>query len=498
VRTFWENLPLRTKTLAVVAVPIIPVLVSVVLMLVAVNRERQAEEWVSHTLEVKAQIESTLQLTADANSSVQAFLLTRDRESLAPFLELGKQWPDTIAGLVRLVRDNPQQVARLKEIAALQGKNPLMSMVQYAAAHGTEPVPRAVLEDNEHTVAVFRDVLSGMQRVEDQLLQQRIADQHRVQRLQEIVSLIGASLTIAATVVVALAFSAGFSRRIYHMRENALRLSKGSALVEYSGPRHDEIGSLDQALRDADQLLRARGAELESRMAELNAVNQELEAFSYSVSHDLRAPLRHITGFASLLESTSAGHLDPEDRRRLKTISEAASRMGRLIDDLLSFSRMGRQALSKRRVRLDDIVKEARKEVTVPGSDPVAWDIQPLPEVEADPAMLHLVFVNLMSNAVKYTHPGEQPRVEIGANDQKPDETVVFVRDHGVGFDMQYAHKLFGVFQRLHSADQFEGTGIGLANVRRIIHRHGGRTWAEGAIDAGATFYFSLPHGEHA
>jgi two-component system, chemotaxis family, sensor kinase Cph1 len=157
---------------------------------------------------------------------------------------------------------------------------------------------------------------------------------------------------------------------------------------------------------------------------------------------------------------------------------------------------MGRSAISKRRVRLEDLVKEARKEVAVNGSDAkVAWTIHPLPEVEGDAAMLHLVFVNLIGNAVKYARPGERPSVEIGAEDAGAEETVVFVRDQGVGFDMQYAHKLFGVFQRLHSSDQFDGTGIGLANVRRIIHRHGGRTWAEGTVNAGATFYFSLPKG---
>jgi signal transduction histidine kinase len=473
-------------------------LLSVVLMLVAVSRERQAEQWVTRTLEVKSQLELTLKLTADMNSSTQAFLLTRDRESLRPFTQMGQPWADTLRGLVQLVRDNPQQVERLKRLAAVQGTSPFRTLIQYAATHGTEPIPREVLESSEKNVTMFRDVLGEMQDVEDQLLQQRMSDLRRVQRDQEIVSLIGAAVTLLATILAALLFSGGFVRRISRIRENALRLSKGEPLLEYLGGRHDEMGALAGAIRDADQLLKARAADVQAKVIELNAVNQELEAFSYSVSHDLRAPLRHITGFATLLESSGAGHLDSEDRRRLRTISDAALRMGHLIDDLLSFSRMGRQSLSKRRVKLDDVVTEARKEVTVNGTDPVAWTIHPLPEVDADPAMLHLVFVNLMSNAVKYTKPGEPPAVEIGTNGHKPGETVVFVRDRGVGFDMQYAHKLFGVFQRLHSSDQFEGTGIGLANVRRIIHRHGGRTWAESALNAGATFYFSLPDGEHA
>jgi PAS domain S-box-containing protein len=228
--------------------------------------------------------------------------------------------------------------------------------------------------------------------------------------------------------------------------------------------------------------------------AALATVNDELEAFSYSVSHDLRAPLRHVTGFASLLERHGASQLDDQGRRYLTTIQDAATMMGRLIDDLLTFSRMGRSTLTTRRVRLDDIVQDARRETMAHanGRD-IVWTIHPLLDVDADPAMLRLAFVNLLSNAIKYTSTRPQAHIEIGAHGHGDQETVVFVRDNGVGFDMQYVHKLFGVFQRLHGSKEFEGTGIGLANVRRIIHRHGGRTWAEGTPDGGATFYFSLP-----
>jgi light-regulated signal transduction histidine kinase (bacteriophytochrome) len=224
------------------------------------------------------------------------------------------------------------------------------------------------------------------------------------------------------------------------------------------------------------------------------ALNQELEAFSYSVSHDLRAPLRHMTGFASLLQRSAVDRLTEKEARHMRTIIDAATRMGRLIDDLLAFARMGRAPLNRQRVSLDTVVDEALHEVEgIPGGRAVSWNIhRPLPAVEGDPAMLRLVFVNLLSNAAKYAGGREAPAVEVGV-DGGPDETVVYVRDNGVGFDMQYAHKLFGVFQRLHSADEFEGTGIGLANVQRIIHRHGGRVWAEGVVDAGATFFFSLP-----
>jgi PAS domain S-box-containing protein len=245
--------------------------------------------------------------------------------------------------------------------------------------------------------------------------------------------------------------------------------------------------------KETDSRIRALNDQLEQRVAELNALTQELEAFSYSVSHDLRAPLRHITGFAAMLDKSAAASLDDQGRRYLRTISEAATRMGQLIDDLLVFSRMGRSEMQLGRVDLAALVEDVRREIASDlNGRSVSWNIHPLPAVRADAATLRLVLTNLMSNAVKYSATRPAAEIEIGSNGT-PTETVVFVRDNGVGFDMQYAHKLFGVFQRLHSTDQFEGTGIGLANVRRIIHRHGGRVWAESAVDRGATFFFSLP-----
>ncbi len=235
-------------------------------------------------------------------------------------------------------------------------------------------------------------------------------------------------------------------------------------------------------------------ADTARHVADLAALNQELEAFSYSVSHDLRAPLRHIMGFAALLSQQAGATLDDRAKHHLNTITSAADRMGHLIDDLLAFSRMGRSALSKRRVQLETLVRDVQREVVIgsPSRD-ILWTVHPLPEIDADPAMLRLALVNLLSNAVKYT--GKQPsaHIEIGLQGRANGEAVIFVRDNGVGFDMEYAHKLFGVFQRLHRSDEFAGTGIGLANVRRIIHRHGGKVWAEGAVGEGATFYFSLP-----
>ena len=246
--------------------------------------------------------------------------------------------------------------------------------------------------------------------------------------------------------------------------------------------------------RRAVEEIRRLNADLALRVAQADAANKELEAFSYSVSHDLRAPLRHASGFVALLQKHASATLDEKGRRYLHTISDAAKKMGCLIDDLLAFSRSGRVEMQRIRVPLGGLLEEVRQDLRheIEGRS-VEWKIDPLPDVDGDPVLLRQVLVNLVSNAVKYTRYTAKALIEIGTRIDPELGTVFYVRDNGAGFDMKYVKKLFGVFQRLHSTQEFEGTGIGLANVRRIIQRHGGTVWGEGRVGEGATFHFTFP-----
>lgn len=240
--------------------------------------------------------------------------------------------------------------------------------------------------------------------------------------------------------------------------------------------------------------IRSLNTSLEYQLKQLEAVNQELEAFSYSVSHDLRAPLRHLSGFADLLKREPLDKCGENARKYVQYISEASSHAGKLVDDLLSFARMGRVEMRRSRVNMPALVRLVISELE-PDIAPraVVWKVGELPTIIADPAMMAVVVKNLLSNALKYTATRSEAIIEIDAQ-RNAAETTFRVRDNGIGFDMQYIDKLFKVFQRLHRSEDFSGSGIGLAHVQRILRRHAGRAWAEGVLDEGATFYFSLPN----
>lgn len=255
-----------------------------------------------------------------------------------------------------------------------------------------------------------------------------------------------------------------------------------------------EVERLNSGILNLADDLQLANAKLEQLTRDLKESNRDLEAFAYSVSHDLRAPLRHISGFVDLLRESTAPGLDDGGRRHLQLIADSSNRMARMIDELLEFSRAGRVDLTFVPVSMDrlasEVIREFATEIRERRVELVVGD---LPEVQADRTALKQVLANLIDNAIKYTRATREPRIELGAAPSNGAEVVFFVRDNGAGFDPRYSGKLFGVFQRLHSIDEFEGTGIGLANVRRIVHRHGGQTWAEGELGEGAVFFFTLP-----
>ena len=261
-------------------------------------------------------------------------------------------------------------------------------------------------------------------------------------------------------------------------------------------PFLDELGEPRQFVAIRADITKRKAVErsVVERTEQLKFANKELEAFCYSVSHDLRAPLRHILGFVNLLHKDIEPLLSEKNLRYLSIVTQSAQRMGKLIDDLLAFSRVGRTDMHKSDVNLVSLVQENLEDFQIESTQRnILWEISPLPHVCADRALLRMVFANLISNAVKFTSVRANAKIEIGCAPGGDAETVIFIRDNGAGFDPKYMGKLFGVFQRLHSQEEFEGTGIGLANVQRIIQRHGGRIWAEGILNSGATFYFSIP-----
>jgi len=283
----------------------------------------------------------------------------------------------------------------------------------------------------------------------------------------------------------------------WRVRKDGSRFWSNSVMVAI---RDDEgqLQGFSKVMRDvteqkaAQEKIEKLNHDLEQRASDLEAANKELEAFTYSVSHDLRAPLRHIDGFSQLLVDEHGPQLPAEVRRYLDRIQNGARQMGQLVDELLNLSRIGRREIGLQVTGLDSVVGQVVNELKMEiDGRKVDWKIASLPYVECDPTLMRQVFANLLSNAVKYTRPRDPAIIEVGTV-QENGAPAIFVRDNGVGFSMKYADKLFGVFQRLHRAEDFEGTGIGLATVQRIIHKHGGRIWAEAELDKGATFYFTL------
>ena len=429
---------------------------------------------IAHTQEVLHAIRETMVLITDAETGQRGYVLTGRNEYLAPFENAKQQVPPTLRRLRALTQDNPPQqehIERLQRYAA-----------EKMALLGEAPEMRAnpdKLRDaingglGKRLMDQIRGEVAQMDRVERDLLEQRTHESE-------------ASAKVTRLVIIA-----GFALSLSLIAASYLLLRQ-------------EIAERSRAEQRVSEL----NTQLERRAHQLEVSNRELEGFSYSVSHDLRIPLRAVSGYAQMLEEDVGDMLGAEGRRMLGMVRSNAQTMNMLIDDLLTFSRLGNQALRAVDLDMNQLVSaavehciessqagaESAGQADANGAPPMPPQIivAALPRAPGDPALLRQVWLNLISNALKYSAPRRPARIEIGGRLQG-EELVYFVRDNGVGFDMRYAGKLFGVFQRLHGADEYAGTGVGLAIVQRVVSRHGGRVWAEARLDEGATFSFTLP-----
>jgi signal transduction histidine kinase len=424
-------------------------------------REEEDRGWVAHTHLVLEKLQAVLIDVTQAESGQRGYLLTGQEKYLEPYEAAIDQVHRDVAEVRRLTADNPRQREAVDGLSPLVDERlaGLAERIEIRRRTGLMGGVEAVAKGNngETLTVEIRERISQMRSTEEQLLKIRLATAEASTQKMKAVIVLGNSLAI-------------------------LILSMAGLII------HREAGKRDRA----EQQLKHANQHLEQRTIELSDANSELETFSYSVAHDLRAPLRQIGGYSGVLLQQYRPRLDAEGQRYLEKVQEGARKMGRLVDDLLSLSKIGRQELALQATPLDSILRQVVEDLApeCSGRD-VEWQIGSLFSADCDPGLMKQVFVNLLSNAVKYTGKREHAVIQVGQMTEN-DMRVIFVRDNGVGFEMQYVGKLFGVFQRLHKARDFEGTGVGLAIVQRIIRKHGGRIWADAKLDEGATFFFTL------
>ncbi len=472
----------------------------------ALRSAMQAEsvfDWSAHAGDVLDKISQARFGRSRLMNQLWSFRVTRRPDLPAHFRDDMENLRKTLQDLRTLTADNPKQLQILDELTPIVTEQlvSLQKAMDDAIANDTSPSDASTWSLPFQPSDRVRDLFNIMEKDERALLAERSAAVRANVARTRIVLLIACALT-----VLILSAAVYLVQREILLRatvEGGLRRAQEMLGVKLEGQRaelghvledlHAQIRARSKAEEEVRELNDHLGRRVRQRTAELEEMNRELEAFSYSVSHDLRAPLRHLDGFSRILQQTYGPQLPEGAQHYLERIRSAAKHMSELVEDLLQLARVGRQATRRELQSLRTLVDEARKEVEpeCAGRD-IRWEIASLPELEIDPGLLRLVFTNLFSNAVKFTRERPVTTIEVGSF-EGTGMTVIFVRDNGAGFDPRHADKLFGVFQRLHRQDEFEGTGIGLATVHRIVQKHGGRVWAESELDKGACFYFSVP-----
>jgi signal transduction histidine kinase len=455
-------------------------------------------DWVTHTYAVIDKLEITSKDVVEAETSARGFALGGQDPTLAHYLAAKDALAHDVGELRHLTVDNPNQQQRLDMLdpqvhAALEFAERIVAKRQQMHA---VPDANEILE-TERLMGAVLATIQEMHAAEMQLLSERTQRTIAGRRLTSFIIVVGIFVGAGLLAMARLAINREID---VSARGRAQIIALNADLEQRVEQRTAALESEIAERRRAEEEVQKLNDELEIRVtertAQLETANKELEAFSYSVSHDLRAPLRHISGFSKMLLEEFGPTLHPNAQHYLERIQAGSHKMNLLVDELLNLARVGRHALSRLTTGLSSIVAEVitMLQPETEGRE-VQWIVADLPAVDCDPILVKQIFQNLLTNALKFTRPRASAAIEIGY--KKEDGQLVFmVRDNGVGFSMKYVDKLFGVFQRLHSTDEFEGTGIGLVTVQRIIHKHGGRVWAEGELGKGAAFYFTLGVGE--
>ena len=420
-----------------------------------IQRQAEATGWVEHTYQVAGTLQQVLSTMQDADSSQRLFVVSGAPAAADTFEAIVQRLPGELSTVESLVADNPKQINQFSELRRAIDERLANSRQRIAQRRelGAEALnPKYILPNVVTLMEAVRANTNRMIKEENLLLRDRLEQLRVARRLSVTIQAVGGFLSLG---LLGLVF-AGLVR----------------------------------------QIGRANRAEQESQRSneQLKEANAEMRAFSYSVAHDLRAPLRAINGFAQVLAEDHAPALDADAQRALERITTNASKMDHLIDDLLALSKVSTQSLHTGKVEMNELVRGVYQEIMEQqGGRQIECDILSLPPAVGDPSLLRQVWINLIGNALKFTRGRDKAHIEIGGNIAGPEFATYFIRDNGAGFDMRYVDKLFGAFQRLHRPADFEGTGIGLALVHRIIHRHGGTIWAEGEENKGAVFAFTLP-----
>ncbi len=429
-------------------------------------RNDQDREWVTHTLHVVEKLQTLRIDITQCETGQRGYMLTGQDRYLELYEAGVAEVRQDLKELPDLTADNPREQRAIRQLNPLiasrlaELNDGIWVRKESGLLAGVEAATRA--NNGEKWMGQIAAQIGEMRDTEAGLLSSRLETAAASTRKIKVVIALGNALAILILLVKYFVIQREIGKR--NLAERSLKLSN---------------------------------ERLERRTAELSETNIELESFAYSVAHDLRAPLRHIAGYSGVMVQDYGPHLDAEGLRCLEKITGSAKQMGRLVDDLLGLSQIGRQELSFQDTPLGSLVGQVVEDLAAEHAGrSVEWQIGELFSAECDPGLMKQVFVNLLSNAVKYTRKREHAVIQVGQTRQNG-VRVVFVRDNGVGFEMQYVGKLFRVFQRLHKARDFEGTGVGLATVQRIIRRHGGRIWAEAELDRGATFFFTLGSPEN-